>query len=333
MNKTGFIIIAMAIVGGFVSANGESLLQVASFPKTFNDLSFLNRMKILADGYDELGTVYDSDGKCIAGCAYSGITIEKETDAITRNSQLANYAATMYRDENNVYNAPPRYETTPSNSYYEHVDRDQPQPSYVPTSTPEPVYNCERHRNARQTTVPLNSPLDVDINISSDFGPRNLSVQNASQWHKGIDIPVKTGTPVYATGNGVIEYIRDSGNTGGGKYVVIRHDDTGFRTSYMHLSDNQITRVGDRVNAGCLIGFSGNTGVSSGPHLHYTIYYTQPGAAFGWNSDAVDPVWTTNYFDTNYRFKTQDVKSCLHTQNNFCGTGLIPTYTLPGELR
>ena len=156
--------------------------------------------------------------------------------------------------------------------------------------------------------------------------------------HRGIDIRAATGTNVYATANGTVEFIRDQGNEGGGKYVLIRHDNGNFRTAYFHLSNNTIKKVGDRVRAGDLIGISGNTGNSSGPHLHYEMYYTQQGKKFGWNQDAIDPLWTKNYLDTQYSFKNQTTKSCLHNPEKFCGnhsaaSNKKPPETLPCEVK
>ena len=82
---------------------------------------------------------------------------------------------------------------------------------------------------------------------------------------------VTIGAPIYAGGNGIIEYI---GNNGGyGKYIRIRHNNE-YNTAYAHLSNYKkgISR-GVRVNQGDVIGFVGSTGNSTGPHLHYEIIY------------------------------------------------------------
>lgn len=339
-NMVSYLVVLVCI-GGLVSANGESLLKPASFPKVFNDAPFIARIQTLAEGYDDYESVYDANGRCISGCAYPGITMEKETEAIERNSRIAQSAAQQYNYPNGNIVAdnvvvPEQQSNTnvvmPNVSNQPTTNLNPPAASTPPTPSQQ-TYNCATHRAAYRTLVPGNSPIDIDIHISSDFGPRKSPTAGASSWHKGIDISIPTGTPVYATADGTVEYIRDQGNKGGGKYIVIKHGNTNFRTAYFHLSNNQVLKVGDFVNAGCLVGISGNTGVSTGPHLHYTIYYTQPGKSFNFALDPVDPLWTENQLKTNYRFKSQAAKSCLHTAHNFCGTGAVPPDTLPGEIK
>jgi len=361
MKKSVYLVIGAGIIGGLVSADGDSLLKPVSFPKSFNDVPFIARMEILADDYKDYETIYDNaTGRCISGCAYAGITIEDETEAIARNTRRANdaintYIATQPAETATTPNVVPP--TLPSQS----PDQDNvapptptqpaPQPTPQPTQPSQPVptppanpsgtssitQTCSPHRVVKPTDIPWNSPIAGDIRISSDFGPRKAPTAGATSWHKGIDIPVPTGTPVYTTANGTIEYISDQGNTGGGKYVVVKHSNTGFRSAYFHLSDNRVLKVGDRVRAGDRVGISGNTGSSTGPHLHYAVYYTKPGNSFGWGQDVIDPLWVKNYLDTQYKFKSQSTKSCLHNPRNFCATESQtqqrPPETLPCEVK
>ena len=353
MNKAIYFVIGTGIIGGFVHANGESLLKATSFPKTFNDAPFITRMEVLSDGYADVETIYDENGRCISGCAYAGITIEDETLAMERNTRSAYYAATTQHDvENNTTESQTQPETNnqiPTQSGTNQGGQSQTQPvqnqpstSSHPTSQPPTIQITPpiQHQtpNSQNKYIPSRSPIGSDILVSSDFGPRRAPTAGATSWHKGIDISIPIGTSIFATADGTIEYIQDQGNKGGGKYVVVKHGNSNFRTAYMHLSDNKVRRVGDSVHVGDLIGISGNTGVSTGPHLHYTIYYTEPNKKFAWSADAIDPVWPLNYFDMGYRFKNQSVKSCLHTPRNFCGSqsttpDKIPTDPLPGEIK
>ena len=336
----------IACVGGIVSANGDSLLELAKFPKTFQDLPFTTRMDVLAKGYEDFEPIYDDNtGRCISGCAYSGMTIESETDAMNRNTQMANAAIIAYYTEQQS-GEPVESTTTPQP--YPNLPLEQPtnEPflQSVPSQTQTtqtiaqiPLNNCSPNRVVRMTDIPGNSPIVGDIRITSDFGPRKAPIAGATSWHKGIDISVPTGTPVYATANGTVEYIADQGNKDGGKYILIKHNDSRFRTAYFHLSDNNVLKVGDTVRAGDLIGKSGNTGNSTGPHLDYRIFYTAPNKSFGWGSDAIDPLWVKNYLETQYRFANQSIKSCLHDKNNFCaGQSSVkqtPPETLPCEIK
>ncbi len=361
MKNICWCVFVLLCVGGFVSANGESLLKAASFPGVFNDAPFISRIRGLADGYSDFETIYDSNGHCVSGCAYPGITLAQETVAIEQNTQRAHIAAQQYvqalsdnviTNQNDVTTPMNTNVVAPSGRMEPHVAEtlgsvaQQIANANAPTvNTPNTnasnrtqqsnvtTYTCDQHRLAYQTQIPGNSPLNTDIRITSDFGPRRTPTPGATSWHKGLDISVPVGTPVYATADGVIESIRDQGNSGGGKYIVIKHGNTNFRTVYMHLSKNNILHVGAPVQAGCLVGLSGNTGVSTGPHLHYAIYYTEPGKTFSMSTDVIDPLWSENRLRTNYRFNSQSTKSCLHRSQNFCGTGPVPPDTLPGEIK
>ncbi len=116
----------------------------------------------------------------------------------------------------------------------------------------------------------LKTPLD-GARISSNFGMRKHPISGFNKMHKGVDFAAPTGTPVYAGGNGVIEYVGRNG--GYGKYIRIRHNN-GYKTAYAHLSNyKKGISKGVRINQGDIIGYVGNTGNSTGPHLHYEIIY------------------------------------------------------------
>ncbi len=116
----------------------------------------------------------------------------------------------------------------------------------------------------------LKTPLD-GARISSNFGMRKHPISGFNKMHKGVDFAAPKGTPIYAGGNGVIEYLGRNG--GYGKYIRIRHNNN-YKTAYAHLSayGKNISK-GVRVNQGDIIGFVGSTGNSTGPHLHYEILY------------------------------------------------------------
>ena len=114
----------------------------------------------------------------------------------------------------------------------------------------------------------LRTPVD-GARITSGFGMRMHPILGYSQMHKGIDFAVTTGTPVMAAGAGVIDYAGANGAYG--YYVRIKHDAT-HSTAYAHLSRfAQGIRVGRRVAQGQTVAYSGSTGRSTGPHLHYEI--------------------------------------------------------------
>ncbi len=116
----------------------------------------------------------------------------------------------------------------------------------------------------------LKTPLD-GARISSNYGMRKHPISGFNKMHKGVDFAAPKGTPIYAGGNGIIEYV---GNNGGyGKYIRIRHNNE-YKTAYAHLSSfKKGISKGVRVNQGDIIGYVGSTGNSTGPHLHYEILF------------------------------------------------------------
>ena len=116
----------------------------------------------------------------------------------------------------------------------------------------------------------LKTPLD-GAKISSNFGMRKHPISGFNKMHKGIDFAAPIGTPIYAGGNGIVEYVGTNG--GYGKYIRIRHNNE-YKTAYAHLNSyKKGISKGVRVNQGEVIGYVGNTGRSTGPHLHYEIIY------------------------------------------------------------
>ncbi len=105
-------------------------------------------------------------------------------------------------------------------------------------------------------------PVPNYFKVSSHFGPRNR------RHHDGIDIPAPIGTPIVAVDDGVVFY-SDNGIRGYGNMIVVLHGDDIF-TVYAHNDRNTVEK-GDRVKKGDLIGHVGNTGRSTGPHLHFEI--------------------------------------------------------------
>jgi murein DD-endopeptidase MepM/ murein hydrolase activator NlpD len=102
------------------------------------------------------------------------------------------------------------------------------------------------------------------------FGVRMHPVLGIYKTHDGLDIIADVGTPVYASGDGTVEFASHSGG-GYGLVILIDHG-YGYETLYAHLS-KIIVRSGQRVRRGDLIGYSGKSGLVSGPHLHYEVRY------------------------------------------------------------
>lgn len=106
--------------------------------------------------------------------------------------------------------------------------------------------------------------------ISDGWGLRVHPITNQIEFHYGIDIANQTGTPVYATAKGRVSQL--DFDSGYGKRIKISHD-SGYETLYAHLY-SYLVRIGDEVGKGQIIGLMGNTGLSTGPHLHYEVHKT-----------------------------------------------------------
>ena len=132
----------------------------------------------------------------------------------------------------------------------------------------EVTYQAVPKRVERGTIVPPTYIKPISGGrLSSGFGKRNTGIKGASTYHKGVDWATPTGTAVVASSSGVVT--RAGWGSGYGYCVYIKHPD-GRETRYGHLS-KVLVSVGKTVSQGQKIALSGNTGVSSGPHLHFEI--------------------------------------------------------------
>ena len=136
-------------------------------------------------------------------------------------------------------------------------------------------------------SLPLRSTICLVDSASSFVVPNQVKVfsrfgTRRGRAHQGVDLPLRTGTPVYAAFDGRVR--ASMYNSGYGNLVIIRHEN-GLETYYGHLSKREV-EVGDWVHAGDEIGLGGSTGRSTGPHLHFETRYM--GFAF-------DPEWIADY--------------------------------------
>lgn len=115
--------------------------------------------------------------------------------------------------------------------------------------------------------LPLGSPADGEI--SSEFGYRRSPFSRRASFHEGIDVSLRRGNRVVATGGGIVE--RVAYNRTYGTVIDVKHA-PGLVTRYAHLNKS-LVKQGQRVQRGDLIALSGNTGRSTGPHLHYEVLF------------------------------------------------------------
>ncbi|GAB4049423.1 M23 family metallopeptidase [Spirosoma litoris] len=110
-------------------------------------------------------------------------------------------------------------------------------------------------------------PLAGTVRITSAFGNRVTPTAGASTDHTGIDLSAPVGTPVKCPADGTVTNVYTTGS--GGNQLTIKHDN-GLTTGYAHLSRYGV-KSGDKVLAGQLIAYTGNTGTTTGPHLHFSV--------------------------------------------------------------
>ena len=145
--------------------------------------------------------------------------------------------------------------------------------SYVQSKSFDEVAMLSKRAGEMASCVPAIPPVVPDRSIyrlSSSFGYRSDPFTGRSKRHTGVDFALKPGNPIYATGDGVVEVVKFE-FFGYGNWVLIDHG-FGYKTRYAHLKSIGVAE-GMKVKRGECIGISGNSGRSSGPHLHYEVMY------------------------------------------------------------
>jgi murein DD-endopeptidase MepM/ murein hydrolase activator NlpD len=133
------------------------------------------------------------------------------------------------------------------------------------------ILKLAKEKNKLLAAIPAIQPVRNENlkRMASGFGYRTDPFTKARKMHQGMDFTAKTGTPIYATGDGVVARA-DNTASGYGNHIVIRHG-FGYETLYGHLSKYK-SRRGQRVKRGDVIGYVGSTGRSQAPHLHYEVH-------------------------------------------------------------
>ncbi|MFL2983136.1 MAG: M23 family metallopeptidase [Candidatus Neomarinimicrobiota bacterium] len=130
------------------------------------------------------------------------------------------------------------------------------------------IYEKVQDNIHRINGIPSIRPVDGGY-LNSTFGYRIDPIDNVRRFHQGQDITVKSGTPIYSPADGVVKRAYYVG--GFGNHIKIQHG-SGYTTLFAHLSKIQV-KYGQEVKRGDIIGFTGNTGRSTAPHLHYEIHH------------------------------------------------------------
>lgn len=156
--------------------------------------------------------------------------------------------------------------------------------TYVQSKSFDEVVDLAKNKEQMIASVPAIQPVSIKdlYRISDYFGTRHDPFTRQRKFHQGIDFSGTRGSPIYSTGNGVVVSASLS-YFGYGNMVVVDHG-FGYRTRYAHLDSIKVA-VGDTLTRGQILGTLGNTGRSTGPHLHYEVIY---------RGKVVDPL---NYFN------------------------------------
>ena len=145
---------------------------------------------------------------------------------------------------------------------------------FIQSKSFDEVIDLAKNKAEMLASIPAIQPISNDnLNrMASGFGMRIDPIYKTKKFHYGMDFSAPIGTPIYATGNGVVEKIKRSRSKKDyGNYILINHG-YDYQSFYAHL-DKVLVSKGQKVNRGDLIGHVGNTGKSTAPHLHYEIRY------------------------------------------------------------
>ncbi len=145
-----------------------------------------------------------------------------------------------------------------------------------------------QHRAILMQLIPNGSPIEYK-GITSKFGYRTHPTLNRKEFHKGSDMKAKMMTPVYATADAIVEWSGYHKSSGFGTLVILEHA-FGLKSYYGHLKKT-VVKSGKFVKKGTLIAYTGNSGISNGPHLHYEIRFIHR---------AVNPFWFIKWTQQNY---------------------------------
>ena len=141
---------------------------------------------------------------------------------------------------------------------------------YLQSKSFDEVINLAKNKSNMLASIPAIQPVaNKDLKrMASGYGYRIHPIYKTRKMHYGMDFSAKTGTEIYSTGDGVVSKVKRS-KRGYGNYVKINHG-FGYETLYAHMS-KYIVKKGQKVKRGEVIGFVGNSGISTAPHLHYEV--------------------------------------------------------------
>jgi murein DD-endopeptidase MepM/ murein hydrolase activator NlpD len=143
--------------------------------------------------------------------------------------------------------------------------------AYIQAKSYDEVLNMAMNKEKLVSSMPAIMPISNKSlkSTASGWGYRFHPIYKIKQFHYGMDFTAAIGTKVYATGDGVVKDVQTIGG-GYGRWILIDHG-FDYATMYAHLSGFNV-KIGDQVKRGQVIGYVGNSGTSTGPHLHYEVH-------------------------------------------------------------
>ena len=142
---------------------------------------------------------------------------------------------------------------------------------YIQSKSFDEIMELAKNKADMLASIPAIQPVsNKDLSrMASGYGYRIHPIYKTRKLHAGMDFSAKTGTPIYATGDGKIIKVKRS-RRGHGNHVMIDHG-YGYKTLYAHMSKYTVKK-GQKVKRGDVIGYVGDTGMSTAPHLHYEVH-------------------------------------------------------------
>jgi len=145
-----------------------------------------------------------------------------------------------------------------------------------------------QHRTVLMQLIPNGSPIEYH-GITSKFGYRIHPTLHKREFHRGTDMKAKLNTKVFAPADAIVEWSGYHKSSGYGRLIILEHA-YGFKTYYGHLNKT-VVKSGQFVKKGTLLGYTGNSGMSNGPHLHYEIRFLYRN---------LNPYWFLKWTQQNY---------------------------------
>ncbi|MBL7852970.1 MAG: M23 family metallopeptidase [Cyclobacteriaceae bacterium] len=272
LNFLGIIFLTVAMAAGL-------LLLYVNYFESPKELMLKNEVKELEYYYDNLQIEVDRLNQILADMEFRDDNIYRAVLGAEPIEKSVRDAGIGGRDryeeirEKNILHEEIIIELTES------VDRLK-RKMYIETKSQDEVVELAAKKEMLLAAIPAIQPVSNKelIRLASGFGVRIHPIYRVRKMHTGIDFSANIGTPIYATADGVVEEVQIN-FSGYGKLVEIDHG-FGYRTRYAHMHGFSV-RKGQKVRRGDLIGYVGNTGLSTAPHLHYEVLI---------NGKQVDPI-------------------------------------------